>query len=149
MKKTTILFDLFFTLIVPKYFKNTEENEFSILGIDSTEWERLATKTYKERALGKIRDPYEMIALILQDLSISKEIIVKVTNARLRRYRQCMMKIDKDNIDTLSELKLQGHKIVAVSNVDIIDIMYWKDSVIYQYFDDSIFSYDVGIMKPE
>ena len=58
-------FDLFFTLITPKY--NSYKNEYDVLGITKDTWEFYAENDvlYHERALGKIKDEKEIIKKIV------------------------------------------------------------------------------------
>ena len=42
-----------------------------------------------------------------------------------------------------------GLKIGLVSNADLMDKKYWGSSRLAPYFDDVIFSCDVGVMKPD
>lgn len=36
-----------------------------------------------------------------------------------------------------------------ISNADCIDCKYWKQSPLFQYFDDAVFSCIVGLLKPD
>lgn len=56
----TVFFDLFFTLVVPRYQKQTE---YHAAGLNRLEWEKYAedAELYKERALGRITEPAEII----------------------------------------------------------------------------------------
>ncbi len=55
-----VFFDLFFTLIDPKY---SEINEYDVIGISAMEWAKYAEDKalYLERALGKVKTEKEII----------------------------------------------------------------------------------------
>ena len=59
-----IFFDLFFTLVYPCYL---DENEYNVIGISSSEWEKYAENRmlYNERAKGKIKTEREIIDKIV------------------------------------------------------------------------------------
>ena len=52
-------------------------------------------------------------------------------------------------LDVLLDIKKNGKKICLISNADIIDVMYWEKSPLYNLFDDAVFSYEVGYLKPQ
>jgi len=55
-----VFFDLFFTLIDPKY---SEINEYDVVGISAMEWEKYAEDNalYCQRALSKVKTEKEII----------------------------------------------------------------------------------------
>ena len=143
-------FDLYFTLIFPKYNEVDIKNEFGILGISSSQWEELAKVGYSNRAIGNITDPLEMIKDIvnLLNIEIEDEKILKILEVRKERYKKANILIKNSIMNTICELHSLGKKLVLVSNADIIDKMYWPENPLSKYFSSSVFSYDVGILKP-
>ena len=70
-----------------------------------------------------------------------------------RYYETCMSKSIK-NVDTsvlqmLSTLKANGCRLCAVSDAACVDIADWQNSPLAAYFDDTVFSCDVGHIKPD
>ena len=47
------------------------------------------------------------------------------------------------------KLKLKDIKLGLISNADCIDCKYWNQSPLFRYFNDSIFSCNVGLLKPD
>lgn len=146
-----IFFDLFFTLIIPVYDK--ANSEFDILGLSMNEWEKYAEEhsLYQERALGLVKSEKEIIDKIITGLpfnvsDIQKE---KVLAAREKRMKAALQNIPEDIIGVLKKLKSQSLKIGLISNADIIDCKYWKQSKLFPIFDDAIFSCNVGFLKPD
>lgn len=148
--KKAVFFDLFFTLANLEY---QQENEFTLLGISRSEWESSAEnpQVYNLRATGRIKDEKEMIKSMVAGLpfSVNDGQLEKLVEIRNNRYRKSLTDIHPDILFTLKHLKEKGLKLCLVSNADIIDKKYWPVSPLKDYFDDVIFSCDVGIVKPD
>lgn len=146
-----IYFDLFFTLIIPKYQK--EINEFSILNLSIDEWENYAENEmlYRERALGLVKTEGEIIDRIMSHMpyKISTAQKEKVLRAREDRMRNALQNVSKEILGVFQALKSRDIKIGLISNADIIDCKYWSQSPLFQYFDDAFFSCNVGLLKPD
>ena len=146
-----IYFDLFFTLIIPAYDK--EHNEFDILNLSVYEWEKYAEDDllYRERALGLVKSEMEIIEKIVANIpfdisDIQKE---KVLVAREKRIKKALQSVSANIIDVLKVLKSKNIKIGLISNADMINCKYWKQSNLASFFDDAIFSCNVGFLKPD
>jgi putative hydrolase of the HAD superfamily len=146
-----IFFDLFFTLVTPKY--NDFKNEYDVLKITEDEWESYAedNELYEKRARGKEKIPMKIIEDIITKMEVDISDCDKNEILRLReeRFKKSLIEVDLNIIDVLLNLKKSGMKICLISNVDIIDVMHWKESPLYNLFDDVIFSYEVGCIKPQ
>ena len=146
-----IFFDLFFTLIYPRY--SQEDNELDRLNVTMEEWEKCAENPvlYDERALGKVNSEDEIIDKILNMFpnKIDKEQRESLLNSRLNRMRMALENVDDEIIYTLKELKKHKIKLCLISNADVIDCKYWKTSILNTYFDEAIFSCEVGLLKPD
>jgi putative hydrolase of the HAD superfamily len=146
-----IFFDLFFTLVTPKY--NNIKNEYNVLKITKEEWETCAEddELYKDRATGKEKDPVKIIENIIRKIGMEvsdcdkKEILL----LRKERFKKSLLEVDLNIIEVILSLKKSGKKICLISNVDIIDVMHWDESPLYSLFDETIFSYEVGYVKPQ
>ncbi|MDL2230030.1 HAD-IA family hydrolase [Treponema sp. OttesenSCG-928-L16] len=149
MATKAVIFDLFFTLINPLNTGPGEETEYSVLGMDRKDFEKRNTASYPERACGGIRDPHEMMASILRGLDIPEYLLRRAAEARLERIRKALYNADKKNIALLHTLRSAGYKTALISNADIADIYYWKDSPLHPCFDEVIFSFDTGLLKPD
>lgn len=146
-----IYFDLFFTLIIPTYQK--EINEFSILNLSIDEWEKYAENEmlYRERALGLVKTEVGIIDKIIFHMpyKISAAQKEKVLCAREDRMSNALQNVSKEILDVLQTLKSKDIKIGLISNADIIDCKYWSQSLLFRYFDDAVFSCNVGLLKPD
>ncbi|MCM1039690.1 MAG: HAD-IA family hydrolase [Ruminococcus sp.] len=146
-----IYFDLFYTLIIPAYDK--ENNEFEIVNLSMREWEKYAEADflYQERALGLVKSEAEIIEKIVANIpfdisDIQKE---KLLIAREKRMKTALQSVSDSIINVLKELKSKNIKLGLISNADIIDCKYWKQSSLALFFDDTIFSCNVGLLKPD
>lgn len=146
-----IYFDLFFTLIVPAYEKIN--NEYDILNLSVSEWEQYAENDmlYHERALGFVKSEIEIIDKIISLIPFEVSVVQKeqVLFAREQRMKNALTKISKEVLDTLQKLKSKDIKLGLISNADCIDCKYWNQSPLFKYFDDSVFSCNVGLLKPD
>ena len=146
-----VFFDLFFTLIYPKY--SEKNNEYDVLKITPEEWEQYAEddKLYNERALGKVKTEEEIIEKIaaITPFYISDIQKTEIIINRENRMKNALMNVDEEILHTLKELKKQGLKICLVSNADIIDCKFWSHSPLSQHFDDAVFSCNVEMLKPD
>ncbi|WP_105616359.1 HAD family hydrolase [Vallitalea okinawensis] len=145
-----IFFDLFYTLTNPQY--SNESNEYDVLGITQIEWEKYSEdiELYNERAVGKVRNSRKIIERILDSIGINLDEykIQLIQNLREERFKGAIMNIEDTILDVLLYLKDKGKRLCIISNADIIDVMFWKESPLDYIFETAIFSYEVGYLKP-
>ncbi|SHJ09198.1 putative hydrolase of the HAD superfamily [Clostridium cavendishii DSM 21758] len=146
-----IFFDLFFTLVTPRY--NDLRNENDVLKITKEEWEIYAEDKdlYEKRATGKEKVNMKIIEDIIKKMKIEISDIDKneILTLREERFKQCLLEISPVVIEALSKLKRNGKRLCLISNADVIDVRYWDKSPLYNLFDDAIFSCEVGYLKPQ
>lgn len=147
----TIYFDLFFTLITPLYSEGRNEND--VLHMSRSEWEQYAEDDtlYYKRATGMILNEKDIINDIVQiiPMDINENQKEEIITLRKMRMKNALIHVDLSILQTLEKLKALGNKLCIISNADIIDVMYWKDSKLSSFFDQAIFSYQVGCLKPD
>lgn len=146
-----IFFDLFFTIVTPKY--NELGNENDVLKITKEEWELYAedNELYEKRANGKVKAPIKIIESIIEKIGmqVSDQDKNEILRLREERFKKSLMEIDFTIINVLINLKKSGKRICLISNADVIDVKYFEKSPLYNLFDDAIFSYEAGCLKPE
>jgi putative hydrolase of the HAD superfamily len=146
-----VFFDLFFTLITPQY--NDFRNENDVLGMAKEEWEKYAEDDglYLERATGRETNPQKIIESIVQKIgmTVGENQIKEILKLRENRLKKSLIDVDYKIINALLDIKKSGKKLCLVSNADIIDAMYWNESPLNDLFDETIFSYEVGYLKPQ
>jgi putative hydrolase of the HAD superfamily len=98
-----------------------------------------------------MRDPYEINRFDGQVVrpDIPEATIREVTEHRIRRFAESVANYPADTLDALQALKANGMKLALVSNADVMESAGWKDSPAAEYFDETVFSCDAGMMKPE
>jgi putative hydrolase of the HAD superfamily len=144
-----VLFDLFYTLINPLDPVFMGENEYAVLGISRSDFESRNMAGYEIWAGGGVRDPVELVRRILADLDFSEEEIRAAARARLERIRSSLFGVAAKNLRLLTRLRERGVKTALVSNADVIDTRYWKESPLAACFEATVFSCDAGILKPD
>lgn len=151
MSQKILLLDLFHTLVRPVW--TPEDTEYYALGIDGSRWYKASAdeRLYRERATGLVRDPKEIVAKIAQKagLALDPRMINLITKIRIQKFKDTLLEVDDEVLTTLAYLKERSYKLCLISNADIIDVLHWNESPLKPYFDHAIFSYEVGIMKPD
>lgn len=144
-------FDLFDTLA--DAHRQLVRTESDALGVTREEWDAAMweEKLCYDRGIGNIASIREMIdrACDALPVPVTEEQRIAAMNARYERFRLCMTEIDPQIVSTIRQLKERGYKIGLISNADICDEACWPQSPLYPYFDDTIFSCDVHLLKPD
>ncbi len=150
MNIKVIFFDLFYTLIVPKYTE--DKNEYDVLGLTYEEWEKYAEneEIYEKRAIGKVSSKEEIMSDITNIIpfSISQEQRVELIHLRSMRMKNALFNVESYIINTIDKIRKMGIKTCLISNADTIDIEEWENSALAKYFDGAVFSCKVGCLKP-
>lgn len=146
-----VFFDLFFTLVTPQYSNTRNEND--VLGITIDEWEKYAEdeELYIERATGREKSPEKIIEAMVAKMKMDAtgEDMKQILKLREERFKKSLIDVDAVILDVLSDIKKAGKRLCLISNVDIIDVLHWDKSPLYNLFDDTVFSYEVGYIKPQ
>ena len=146
-----VCFDLFFTLADPHC--ELEYTESDPLGVTTEEWGRAnwSEPLSSERGLGIVKDDHEIIRRACSMLSsqVSEEQMERARLAKEERMKLAVTAIRPEIVETVRTLKQRGYLIGLISNADVVDKMHWSESPLEPYFDDVIFSCDVGFLKPD
>lgn len=146
----TLCFDLFETLIS---LRRDFPPEREILGLDWETWNAcIQTKEqYFRRGSGLVREPIEiireMVAACGRTATPAQE--EEMLRRRAARFGDAVTRPEPEILETLRILKAAGHRLCLISNADAIDTMHWTDSPLAPLLDIAIFSWQVGIVKPE
>lgn len=145
-----IIFDMFHTLADPH--SDLEITEYEPLGVSKEKWAAaLWDKDFcDERGLGKISTVDGIFARLGELLGgeIPEEKMKMSRDARIERVRLAITDIRPDILDAVKTLRERGFKMAILSNADVCDRLHWDDSPLRLFFDEVIFSCDVGMAKP-
>ena len=149
--KQAVIFDLFHTLTSTETASNYAQPTADTLGIDRQIWNDHLMNKSKPRLVGKIKDPYTIIKTIADGIQpgIDEELIKTAAENRLRRFTDALLNIPQETLFTLQEIKRTGKKIALCSNADFIESREWANSPMAEFFDEVIFSCDIGYAKPD
>ncbi len=147
--KKAIIFDLFHTLI--SFDDSGRPWTSEVLGIEHELWSKQLVDNSPDRLKGKVKDPYELVETSVHaiDPNFPKDIIKKATENRLLGMRDIVVNVKEEIISTLQSLKESGKKVGLISNADYLEIDAWPDSPLSSIFDSTIFSCEVGFVKPQ
>jgi putative hydrolase of the HAD superfamily len=148
-----VLFDLFHTLAsVPPPALAGEMPVSHILGVSSAEWHRLY---YEDdvlgRCLGHIQDGVEAMRRITHSLdpNVDELSILAAVESRRRRFEIGLVEIEPAILDALDRLRAAGVRTALVSDAGSDDVESWERSPLRTRLDAAVFSYQLGIRKPD
>lgn len=153
MKYKAVIFDLFGTLV----HKFPVDESVSILwdmadvlGVDADAFTQLWFDSFSERHSGCFPDLEADIEYVSQKLGIrpDEEQLRKAAQINLDYVATHIIPM-KGTVELLTWLRENGYKTGLVSNWSDEVPTVWKDIPLSNYFDVSVFSCRVGIMKPD
>jgi putative hydrolase of the HAD superfamily len=148
-----VLFDLFHTLAnVPPPATFGEPTVPEILGVPTAEFQR---HYYDEdtlgRCLGRIHDDVEAMRLIARsiDPAVTEERILAAVASRRRRFETALVGIEGPILAALDRLAAAGVRTALVSDAGADDVASWVRSPLRDRLDAVVFSYELGVRKPD
>ena len=146
-----VVFDLFHTLTAREADRSSSPFTYELLGLTREAWEKQLFESSRFRWVGEVRDPFQIVARLARaiDPSITDAAIHAALPSRMERFAEALATIPRSNIDLLAGLRRHRRRLGLISNADGIDIHNWKNSPLAGCFDSTVFSCDVGLMKPE
>lgn len=148
-----VLFDLFHTLAnVPPLALVGEPTIPEILGVPTAEFQR---KYYDDdvlgRCLGHIHDDVEATRLIARSLdpNVTEERILAAVESRRRRFESALIAIEGPILAALDRLAAAGVRTALVSDAGADDVAGWIRSPLRERLDAVVFSYQLGVRKPD
>jgi putative hydrolase of the HAD superfamily len=148
-----VLFDLFHTLAcVPPPGLVGEEPVPRILGVPTAEWQR---RYYDDdvlgRCLGHVVDSVEIMRRVTHsiDPTVPIDRILAAVESRRRRFETGLMAIEDPILAALKKLRAMGIRTALVSDAGADDVESWHRSPLCAHLDAVVFSYQVGVRKPD
>lgn len=148
-----VLFDLFHTLAsVPPPALSGEIPISQILGVPAAEWHRLY---YDDdvfgRCVGHIHDDVEIMRRVTHrlDPTVDDARILAAVESRRRRFKLGLVEVEEQILEALDRLRAAGIRTALVSDAGADDVDSWEHSPLKTRFDAIVFSYKLGIRKPD
>ena len=148
-----VLFDLFHTLAtVPPPTAAGEIPISQILGVSAEDWHRLYyDDDILGRCLGRIHDGIEAMRRVTHalDPTVDEANILAAVQSRKRRFELGLVQIERPILEALDRLRAQGVRIALVSDAGADDVESWEHSPLRSRLDATVFSYQLGVRKPD
>jgi putative hydrolase of the HAD superfamily len=148
-----VLFDLFHTLAcVPAPESAGETPVPEILGVSGPEWRRLY---YDEdvfgRSVGLVQDGVDAMRRVAHalDPTVDEARILAAAASRRRRFETALVRIEEPVLTALDRLRSAGIRTALVSDAGPDDVDGWERSPLRERLDATVFSYRVGVRKPD
>lgn len=147
-----MVFDLFSTLTSLSVMPEAPgRNSHDLLGVDRAEWLEAVFNDSRERLIGAITDPVEIMKDIAWkiDPTLPEELLAKTVRERRIRFRYSLENPPAGVLDSLRAIKEAGYPLALISNADVTEVEAWPGSELGGLFDQALFSCHEGTMKPE
>ncbi len=147
-----VVFDLFSTLTSLSHTPGAPgRNSHETLGISPEAWREALFHQSRERLIGEISRPVDIIRDIAWkiDRSISEERLEEAARVRRIRFRYCLEHPPEGVVESLRNIRDAGYRLALISNADAVEAEGWGGAEMASLFEISIFSCHVGYMKPE
>ena len=148
-----VLFDLFHTLAsVPPPALAGEQPVPEILGVPAAEWQR---RYYEDdvlgRCLGRVVDGVEAMRMVTHSIDpmVAEERILAAVESRRRRFEMGLTQIEAGMLAALDRLRAAGVRTALVSDAGADDVESWQRSPLRERLDAVVFSYQLGVRKPD
>lgn len=145
-----VFFDLFETLIT-EYRADYKKGADIKLPFSKADFDAEWSVRRPKMDVGYYKDYFEAVKEILEVLKqpYDNTLMEALYQARVNAKKSCFQFIDPGVLDMLTAVKELGVKVGLISNCSLEDVIGWKDSCLAELFDDVVFSYEVGIPKPD
>lgn len=151
MKPKAIVFDLFHTLVSVKTDSTSGRSTSEILGVPEHEWNRLIFEQSEDRLCGRMMDAVEIISALVKlgswDVPHGK--IEEAAQTRQKRFAEGIKAVRPHVLQTLDRIRQAGVLTGLCSNADWPERKGWDNTPLSGRFDATIFSCDVGYLKPQ
>jgi putative hydrolase of the HAD superfamily len=146
-----IIFDLFHTLVSFKSDGTIGRNTSEILGIPEDVWNKLLWESSEDRLRHNYQDDKTIVRKLAHqyDPSILESKIEEAAHERAARFRECLITPPIQRVNTIRSLHERGHKMILLSNADVMEKRGWDESPFASFFPNALFSCDIGYIKPE
>jgi HAD superfamily hydrolase (TIGR01509 family) len=151
-KLEAVIFDLYETLIThfdPDWRPGRSVAEQ--LGLDSVEFSRAWKDVYDRRNSGSIGDYRSALREAARSLGCTpdEELLVRLDRAHTAGHERLFRRIEPDILAMLEALRGSSIKLGLISNTTPEEVAGWDLYALAPCFDEVVFSYQVGLVKPD
>jgi FMN phosphatase YigB (HAD superfamily) len=142
-----IIFDLWKTLAFRdvKYSSTTKMLEVTKVNIPKDKFVKIFEETLQTRKWKKEESAYRLLCKNM-GLKVTKENVSLLM--KIRKDAEKKTKLFKYSIKLLKQLQKAGYKTALISNTSVFTIEELKKTTLLDYFDNPVFSFNVGVIKP-
>jgi putative hydrolase of the HAD superfamily len=154
-KPRAVLFDLFHTLVtIPKAEGEFGPTAAASLGIPHAHAEfqrRMHEDDVLGRCLGHVLDPHDVMRRLAHhfDPTISDERVADAVKWRRKRIEHGLLRVETAVLAALDRLRAAGVRTALVSDAGFDDVECWDRSPLVERLDAAVFSFEIGIRKPD
>jgi putative hydrolase of the HAD superfamily len=147
-----VIFDLYETLITN--FDPSRRRGPSVaqrLGLDEHAFAQAWAEVYQARNSGEIPDyrgALRQAAELLGHLP-DEDLIRQLDRAHTAGHERAFLRLERDIVDMVRALKAASVSLGLVSNTTPEEVTGWDGCELVPYFDAVVFSYEVGLVKPD
>ena len=146
-----VIFDLFETLVSEFDAGHPSTTEVAqTLQVPVKEFQREYVKHRPARYTGQL-DYAVFLRHIVEKLGgKSPESVIKtLAERRQSAFTAHLRRIEPEILDMLNEITASGIRLALISNTDGSEVLNWADSPLARFFEVTIFSHAVGMVKPD
>jgi len=147
-----IVFDLFET-VVTLYDPNWDARQSVAerLGVDPIAFAKAWKATREDRWSGAIADYQTALSLTLRSLGrdLDEPLATSLDQERVAVHRRAFSQVDPRVATMLAQLRKLPLRIGLLSNTSAEEVVGWWDCTLPPFFDDVVFSYEIGLIKPD
>jgi putative hydrolase of the HAD superfamily len=155
LKTRAVFFDLFETLITEfadgKRISDRSYDYMGLLGLGAQDFKQEWSSRQKKRMTGEFANYFEVVRDIMasRGMPYTAAAVEYLYRERVKEKQGPFLRIRPDIIEMLQWLRDRRIKIGLISNCTEEEVAYWLVSNLAPYFDSVIFSYEVGVAKPD
>lgn len=151
-----VCFDLFETLISEyangvRKVDRANRDDAGRLGLTHEVYRREWGARTGRRMTGEFADYFAAMNDLLtgQNVAVQETVLREMYEERVAEKIAAFRDIDPEVFELLRQLKQNGMKLALISNCSEEEVHGWADSGLAPYFDEIVFSYRVGMAKPD
>ncbi|MFN8531927.1 MAG: HAD family phosphatase [Dehalococcoidia bacterium] len=147
-----VIFDLFGTLVAPyQRWPELIPGFATLLEIDASSFDLAWTSTAVGRDTGGFRTAELAVEHCVQQLGLAatRDQIARAAALQQHNVRLALTQTRPEMLHVLTLLREQGYRTGLISNCDNETVVLWPETPFLSAFDATVFSCDMGLMKPD